>query len=176
MTTTPFLVLNLRNKKDAVFARQRARRVASVLAFDAQEQACIAAGTFIIACQALMIFGKAKISFQIENHHLGISAQEGRTETHPEAHPISRRLAGIFPEVDAKALFRLAKPLPASDCGVNQQELGWLVNKVEETACNGLFDEIVKQNQEVLALLHELRLNQGPTLVREEKTPTSHAA
>ncbi len=176
MTTTPFLTLNLRNKKDAVLARQRARRVASVLAFDAQEQACIAAGTFIIACQALMIFGKAKISFQLENHQLGISAQEAQVETHPEVHPISRRLAGMFPEVDAKSLFRLAKRLPASESAINEQELGWLVNKVEETACNGLFDEIVKQNQEVLALLHELRLYQGPAIIREEKAPTPHAA
>ena len=114
MTTTPFLSLNLRNKKDAVLARQRARRVANVLAFDAQEQACIAAGTFIIACQALMIFGRAKLCFQIENHQLGISAQESRVDDHPETHPISRRLVGIFPEADAKALFRLVKSLPAA--------------------------------------------------------------
>ncbi len=176
MTTTPFLVLNLRNKKDAVLARQRARRVASVLMFDAHEQACIAAGTFIIACQALIVFGRARICFQIENHQLGINAQESRVDGHPEAHPISRRLDTLFPEVDTRAMFRLAKPLPTTELVINEQELGWLVNKVEETACNGLFDEIVKQNQEVLALLHELRLYQGPALVREEKIAAPHAA
>src|SRR5205085_2310875 len=34
MTITPFLTLKLRGKRDALFARQRARRVANLLCYD----------------------------------------------------------------------------------------------------------------------------------------------
>src|SRR5713226_3165628 len=114
MTITPFLTMKLRGKKDAVLARQRARRVASLLNFDIHEQACIAAGTFVVACQALMLFGKGKICFQIENHQLHVFAQNPRAER--EALPAEpKRLAGVFPAVEPTSLFRLTKPLPAGE-------------------------------------------------------------
>ena len=174
-TITPFLTLNLRGKKDAVLARQRARRVASLLSFDSYEQACIAAGAFFVACQALLVFGKARLRFQIDQHQLQIYAEEIKASL-SEPDQVSKRLSGIFNEVDAKTLFRLCKPLPPQEGPTEQLDLGWLVNQVEATACNGLFDEIVKQNQEVLALLHELRLCQGNVLKKEEKVPAPHAA
>src|ERR1051325_2451805 len=76
MTITPFLALKIRTKKDAVRARTRARRVAGLLSFDPHEQTCIAAGAFVIACQAMMLFGKARLCFQIESHQLQIFAEE----------------------------------------------------------------------------------------------------
>jgi hypothetical protein len=176
MTITPFLALKVSGKKDAVLARQRARRVARLLSFDSHEQTCIAAGTFVIACQALVLFGKTRLCFQIENHQLQIFAQDGRSEAEQLVPTESRRLAGLFPEVDPKALFRLTKPLPTQDQPADEIELGWLVNKVEETACNGLFDEIIRQNQEILALLHEVRLYQGNIKPKEEKSVNPHAA
>ncbi|MBI2804030.1 MAG: hypothetical protein HYX68_03500 [Planctomycetes bacterium] len=176
MTSTPFLTLNLRGKKDAVLARQRARRVASILNFDSREQTCIAAGTFVVACQALLLLGRAKLCFQLENQHLQVFAEE--IENRPEGAPpqASRRLAGYFPSSDSTLLFRLAKPLPARDLAADEQELGWLVNQVETTACHGLFDEIAKQNQEVLSLLGELRLYQQNSEVAEEKIAKPNAA
>jgi hypothetical protein len=176
MTITPFLALKLRGKKDAVLARQRARRVASLLSFDCQQQACIAAGTFVIACQALVLFGKARLCFQIDNHQLHIFAQEFQAETVAPTRSIHGRLAGLFPEVDAKMLFRMTKALPPQENPAEEIEIGWLANQVENTACNGLFDEIIKQNQEILALLHELRLYQGNLTKKEEKPTNHHAA
>jgi len=176
MTIAPFLALRLRGKKDAVLARQRARRVASILSFDVHEQACIAAGTFVVACQALMLFGKTRLCFQIENHQLQIFAQDLDAETDAALQPVSKRLAGIFPEVVPKPLFRLTKPLPPQLHPAEEVDLAWLVNQIEETACHGLFDEIVKQNQEILSLLHELRSNQMILTQKEEKSPNPHAA
>ena len=176
MTITPFLALQLRGKKDAVLARQRARRVASFLSFDVQEQACIAAGTFVVACQALLLFRKARLCFQIEHQQLQIFAQELKPETDTPFHPTSKRLAGLFPDGDPKTPFRLTKQLPIQENATEEVELGWLVNKVEETACTGLFDEIVKQNQEILALLHELRLYQGNFTKTGEKASNPRAA
>jgi hypothetical protein len=176
MTTTPFFALKLRGKKDAVLARQRARRVASLLSFDPHEQACIAAGTFVIACQALVVFGKSRICFQIEQSQLQIHAQELQATPAEDAALGSKRLSGLFNEYDVKTLFRLCKPLPPQETPADQLDLGWLVTKVEETACKSLFDEIVKQNQETLALLHELRLYQGAAAKKEEKSSPPHAA
>ena len=51
-----------------------------------------------------------------------------------------------------------------------------MVNQVEQTACNGLFDEIIRQNQEILTLLHELRLFRGDLTKKEEKSASPHAA
>jgi hypothetical protein len=176
MTIAPFLALKLCGKKDAVLARQRARRVASILSFDVHEQACIAAGTFVVACQALVLFGKARLCFQIQNHQLHVFAQGVNAETDAALQQVSKRLAGMFPEVDPRTLFRLTKPLPPQLHPAEEVELGWLVNQVEMNSCNGLFDEIVKQNQEVLALLHELRSNQVNLTQKEEKSPNPHAA
>lgn len=176
MTITPFLVLELRGKRDAVLARQRARRVASFLSFDSHEQACIAAGTFVVACQALILLGKARICFQIDNHQLQIFAQDAKDDAGAHVQPVAKRLAGMFPEADPRAMFRLAKTLPPQDSPAETVELGWLVQKVEETACAGIFDEIVKQNQEILSLLHELRLFQGNLTQKEEKPVNPHAA
>ena len=173
MTITPFLTLMLSGKKDAILARQRGRRVASLLSFDFHEQACIAAGTFVVACQALVVFGRAKLCFQIENLQLHILARDARPETEQLG---SKRLAGLFPDADPKALFRLTKQLPPQENPAEEIELGWVVDQVEQTACNGLFDEIIRQNQEVLSLLHELRLYQVNVTSKGEKSPNSHAA
>ena len=177
MTIAPFLGLKLRGKRDAVLARQRARRVASLLSFDPQEQACIAAGAFLIASQALTLFGRGRLCFQIENGQLQVFAEPRQIPSpKTEGEPAQSRLAGLSPESDPRTLFRLAKQLPARDAAADEVELAWLVKKVEETAGESLFDEIVKQNQEMLALLHELRLYRGDLTPKEKKTPNPHAA
>jgi hypothetical protein len=176
MTITPFLTLKLAGKKDALFARQRARRVASLLSFDFHEQACIAAGAFVIACQALVLFGKARLCFQIENHQLEIFALDARPETEQLAAHFSKRLTGAFQDADAKMQYRLSKPLPAQENGASELELGWIVSQVEQNSGCGLFDEIIRQNQEVLTLLHEVRLGHGHSLKKEEKTANPNAA
>ena len=177
MTTTPFLTLSLRGKKDVVLARQRARRVASLLCFDLHEQACIAAGTFVVACQALLVMGRARLCFRLENQQLLVYAEEAPAPGESAAATaMGQRLAGLLADTDSETLFRLAKPLPARDLPVDEVELGWLVQQVEKTACHGLFDEIVKQNQEVLALLHEVRLYQAAPGTNQEKIANPHAA
>lgn len=175
MTITPFLSLNLRGKKDALMARRRARRVANLLSYEPHEQTCIAAGVFVVACQALALFGKARLHFQIEHHQLHVFAQDAKHESHDPARVAANRIIGLFREPDSKALYRLAKPLPAEK-NIEELDLGWLVKKVEETACNRVFDEITRQNQEVLTLLHALRLYQADSTQKEEKPKTPHAA
>jgi hypothetical protein len=164
----------LRGKRDALLIRARARRVASLLGYDVHEQACVAAGAFVIACQALLLFGKAKICFQMDQHQLEVFAQE--VEDGAREPNVAQRLAGAFADGEAKLPFRLSKPLPPRELAADAVELSWVVKKVEEAACDGLFDEIIKQNQELLALLHELRLYQLESANREEKSASPTAA
>ncbi len=175
MTTTPFLTVRLSSRKHALLARQRARRVAALLQFEAHEQACIAAGVFVIACQALVLFGKARLCFQIENHQLQVFAAEDADGRQLPA-PLSKRLAGLFPDVDPKSLYRLTKPMPPQDGAAEELDLAWLVESIEAKTPHGMFAEIVKQNQEILALLHELRLYQAHQTEIGEKPANPHAA
>lgn len=170
MTITPFMALKLRGKKDAVLARQRARRVASLLSFDAHEQACIAAGVFVIACQALTRFGKAQLHFQIENQQLHVFAADSTPQ-----HAANSRLQGLLPD-DREPLMRLVKPMPPQDNPAEEVELGWLVRQIEKASGEAMFAEIIKQNQEILALLHELRLYRGAAEQKQEKSRSPHAA
>lgn len=171
MTITPFLALKLRGNKDALLARQRARRIASILAFDPTEQACIAAGVFLIACQALERFGKARLYFQIENRQLEVFAAQGKTLTGPAA----GRLQGMFPE-DAQPGLRLVKPIPSSDRAFEDSDLGWIVEQVGKMGGRSLFAEIVQQNQEILRLLRELQSYRAVEKLTEEKARPPHAA
>jgi hypothetical protein len=173
MTITPFLTLRLRSKKDVLLARQKSRRVAHLLNFDAHEQACIAAGTFVVALQALTVIGKARLCFQLENQTLHIFSQVGTPP--PETSPGVNRISELLAESDRKGLFRLVKPLPAGQ-QLAESDLGWMVNKVQEVAENAVFDEIVKQNQEILTLLSELRLFRENSAQKEDFSKNPHAA
>ena len=163
MLIPPFMTHRVRGKKEALSARLKARLVASLLQFEIHEQACIAAGTFMVACKALASQGKCVLCFQIEQDHLHVYAQEWRSPDQP-------KLGG-----EAKLGLHLSKLLP---CGRTwgEKDVAWLVKKVEESAHDGLFEEIVRQNQEILAFLHELqsqRANLGP---REDSSRNPSAA
>jgi hypothetical protein len=156
MTAHPFLTLPIRQKKDAITARHRARQVASLLHFDGQQQACVAAAAFAVVCQALAVVGRCLLCFQIEENQLHVYVRT--SAEHPECS--TRRISCGTPVAggDARALLRLVKPLP-EDRGLAEADLAWLVHNTEETPA-GLFEEVVKQNQEILSLLHELAASQ----------------
>jgi hypothetical protein len=172
MTITPFLALPLRGKKDAIRARQRARRVASLLHFDVHEQACVAAAAFVISCQALALLAKPRLCFQIESRQLQIAACD--EEPCRDVNFSEGRIGSLF--ADKSTLYRLTKPLPPQNDTMEEDDLGWLVQKVEQTSHETLFDEIVKQNQEILALLHDLRLYHVPDQEKAQKTSSPDAA
>jgi hypothetical protein len=174
MTIASLTAVRLRGKKDTVLARQRARRIAGLLQFDPHEQACIAAGAFVIACQAIAHFAKPRLCFQLENQQLQIFAEEANGQLTPAANPVADRLTGLFAPADAKGLYRLTKPLPGD--AVAAVDLNWLVRSVEAEAPANAFDEVVRQNQEILALLHEIRLYQRGAQEKPEKSTPSHAA
>lgn len=136
----PFLSMPVRGRRDALLVRHHARQVAHLLQFDAQEEACIAAGAFLIACQALERREHAQVHFKIDQNRLHVYAHTGASES-----PVDAK--------ESDAFFRLAKPLPQGRT-LEDSDIGWLVEKIQPST--GVFGEIVKQNQEVLALLSAL--------------------
>jgi hypothetical protein len=157
MAPSPFLSLKVRGKKDVLALRQKARLVAHLLSFDAFEQTCIAAGAFAVACRALGQLGKAQIDFLIDEQQL---------------HVFARRPEGDTAE---RTLLRLTKPLPREK-GLSEMDVAWLVTSLDLASHGSLFDEIAKQNQEVLTLLHELHANRGYVGPQEEKPKNPNAA
>jgi hypothetical protein len=166
MTAHPFSTFPVRGKKDAIRARHRARQIASLLRFSLQEQACIAAGTFAVACQALDVLGKALLCFQIEDQQLQVYIRVGRQADRRARR--SRREA----DGDVGPLMRLVKSLPEEQ-PMSEADLAWLIGNAEESPVE-LFEEVVKQNQEVLGLLHELAASQRHE--KEDQAARSSAA
>lgn len=146
MKADPFMTLRVCSRKDALRGRHQARLVAQLLHFEAHEQACVAAGTFLVACQALERLGQAQLCFLIEQRQLHVFAEA----VGPPGEAASASVA------EPSVSLRLTKPVPPGQ-PLATADLGWLVGRIEQTGRNGLFAEIVKQNQEILSLLHELR-------------------
>ena len=153
MTAHPFSTFPVRGKKDAIRARHRARQIASLLRFPLQEQACIAAGTFAVACQALDVLGKALLCFQLEDNQLQVYIRTGG-----QIERQRRRKRHELVDGDGPSLMRLVKRLPEEQ-PISEADLAWLIHNADESPVE-LFEEVVKQNQEMLSLLHELAASQ----------------
>ena len=152
----PFCAIPLRGRKDALRARYFARQFAHLLRFPASEQTCIAAGAFLIACQVLQRKLKAKLLFRIEGHHFQVVAEPEVAENSPHGK-------------ETEGVFRLSKLLPENQ-GIEEKDLHWMVQTTQTSGW--LFEEICRQNQEILTLLHELQATQ----VRTPEGKSPHAA
>ena len=139
--STPQWTFPLRVKRDVLVVRQRARQVAHLLRFSPFDQACIAAGVFMIADQARRAYSVSEIRFAIEEKHLIVCAR-------PTEESVARGDA---------SLLKLAKPLPESAQKESPGDLGWLISRIIDQTPRDLYGEMVKQNQDVLQMLHLLQ-------------------
>ena len=64
--SVPILTLNIRSERDTVAARQRARQIARLAGFDAQDQTRIATAVSEIARNAFRYAGGGKVEYVIE--------------------------------------------------------------------------------------------------------------
>jgi hypothetical protein len=144
MVPEPFLVAPVRSCRDLLHVRRRARQVAQLLKFPELDITCIAAGSFVVAQQALRAFGRAEVCFAVIERHLRVYARSRRP----------RRSS-------AETLTVLAKPLPQHEQPLAADDIAWLIGQLEPLAPTNLHDEISRQNQEVLTLLLALRGSQA---------------
>ncbi len=141
------LNLPLRSRRDVLQARQRARQVAALLHFSPDEQACIAAGAFAVAMEALRRSASGELCLQIENHALHIFPQLASVRSNQPA---------ILSFFAAQRSLCMIKTLPADAPPLADDDLAWIAVQLQECASQSLFEEVRNQNQEVLALLSAL--------------------
>src|SRR5262249_34674724 len=89
------------------------------------------------------------LCFQLEANQLHVFARAGKN-----SEKFGNRIAALLVP-QGQAPLRLSKPLPAEQT-VAESDLAWLVQNGSDPTAD-LFEEVIRQNQEVLTLLHELR-------------------
>jgi hypothetical protein len=127
---TPLLTLKLRNKRDVLLARQRARQVAGLLGFVPADKMRIAAWVFQIALNAVKNC-RCSLKFQLTDDTLQ-----------------------VFPEAAlGTPQDRLDQPLPEGSPGLAPEDVVWLLHELSQLTPLDVFDEIRQQNQELLQAL-----------------------
>src|SRR5438132_9948522 len=108
---TAMIRILLRSHRDVLLARQKARQIAVLFRFSPREQACIAAGAFAVAAQALRRSRSGELCIQVVNTTLHVFAQvkHARQPSHPPAS------------------LRVIKALPAAGPGLAAEDVAWLV-------------------------------------------------
>jgi hypothetical protein len=148
------LTLPLRCKRDALLARQRARQIAAMFHFGAQDQTGIAAGAFTVAAQTLKHSRSHQMCIQIDKKALHIFTEL------PAAGPQASNLMNGVRLRFSQGNLRLVKVLPAT-ADLADVDLAWVVRQLDRCADFRPFEELQHQNQEMLALLSALRSAQA---------------
>jgi hypothetical protein len=151
------MTLTLRSKRDILLARQRARQIAALFQFEAKEKACIAAGSFAIATQALQQSRSSQLCIQTESDTLHIFTKS--------------RGNGV-----AEKSMRLVKRLPRTAAEFAAEDIQWLCKQLNHQSTLHVFEEIHHQNREMLAVLHALHVAQAEVERLQGRQPITIAA
>ena len=152
--------LPLRDKRDAMLARQRARQLAGLLGFDAQEQAEIAAGVFAVSWQVLNLQSPFELCFRIDREKLQVAAQVSSSR------PRDGEIAS------AQSVLCLDKALPERS-KIAPEDLSWAIGKLDQLTPARMYEEVYRLNQELLATLHELQLCQDQLAMMKTEKPSA---
>lgn len=179
--SNPLSTIALRNERDVVQARQRAREIAALLGFDNQEQIRLATATSEMARNAFRYARGGRVSFEV---------QEGRPQVLQilisDSGPGIENLNDIFDGryrsstgmglgiMGTKRLMdnfdittgaegtvvNMGKALPISAPVLTSLRLKNLKEKIDSKAPESPYEEIERQNRELLKTLQELRSRQ----------------
>jgi signal transduction histidine kinase/DNA-binding response OmpR family regulator len=179
----PITTLRIQFEHDVVLARQRAREIAGLLGFDAQDQVRIATAVSEIARNAFMYATDGKVEFQLEGQTapqiliVRVSDKGSGIENLKEildgqyrsrtgmglGLTGARRLVDqcdIRPAAVQGTVVTLKKILPRRVPFIPQSRLSTLVDRVSAQSPESLFEEVQRQNQELLQTLGQLRERQ----------------
>ncbi len=180
--SSPILRLEIRVEHDVVLARQRARQVAGLLGFEAQDQTRIATAVSEIARNAFQYAGGGTVEFladggkrsalvvRISDRGPGIkdlqTILDGRYQS---ATGMGLGIVGVRRLMDqfrvessagAGTAVEFAKGLPRHAPPVTPQGLARVAEGLARHGPESPFEEVRQQNQELLQALEELRLRQ----------------
>lgn len=173
--------LELRYEQDVVQARQKAREIASLLGFDRQDQIRLATATSEIARNAFRYARKGKVEFAVTSEgepRLQITVTDSgpgierlqevldgsyRSETGMGMGIVgTRRLMDSFEIASSEAGTRVAmsKNLPPTAPPLTPGGLKKIVDSLNNREPQNPFEEIERQNRELLRTLADLRARQ----------------
>lgn len=181
MTTRTILRLELRHERDVVQARQRARDIAALLGFDRQDQIRLATATSEIARNAFRYARNGRVDFELEDEpHYGLRirvADKGpgianlddvldglyKSDTGLGMGIIgTRRLMDTFSietgETGTQVV--MSKGLPSHTAVLSKSAFQKLLAELEKREAQNPYEEVERQNRELLKTLAELRARQ----------------
>jgi signal transduction histidine kinase/CheY-like chemotaxis protein len=178
---TPISTITLRNERDVVQARQRAREIAALVGFDNQEQIRLATATSEMARNAFRYARGGKVSFSvlpgkiqvleivISDSGPGIANLndifEGRYHSDTGLGlgiMGTKRLMDNFEITSSSAgtVVKMGKDFPFTAHSLSPVRIQDLTNKINAKVPESPYDEIDRQNRELLKTLQELRTRQ----------------
>ena len=174
-------IIALRNERDVVQARQRAREIAALLGFDNQEQIRLATATSEMARNAFRYARNGKVSFDVETGRrqvLEITISDGgpgidnlneifegryRSSTGMGLGILgTKRLMDNFQITSSVSgtVVKMGKELPFTAAALTPIRLKELNEKISSKTPESPYEEIDRQNRELLKTLQELRARQ----------------
>jgi hypothetical protein len=145
------LVMDLSGKKDVVRARQRARQIAGLLGYEASPQAAIAASVFYLCQQVLTEGITASLIFAVDDRCLRI------TPVPRDIFLAHDRPADILALSPPASSLQLQQPLPVRVDALPPLDLTWVAEELQRHTTLNVFEEMTRQNQELLATHLELQ-------------------
>ncbi len=174
-------IIALRNERDVVQARQRAREIAALVGFDNQEQIRLATATSEMARNAFRYARNGKVSFDLQTGRtqvLEITISDGgpgienlneifegryRSRTGMGLGILgTKRLMDNFEITSSAAgtLVKMGKELPFTAPALTPMRLKDVSQKISGSIPESPYEEIDRQNRELLKTLQELRARQ----------------
>jgi signal transduction histidine kinase/CheY-like chemotaxis protein len=173
--------ITLRNERDVVLARQRAREIAALLGFDNQEQIRLATATSEMARNAFRYARGGKVSFDIEIGKTQVMAIT-ISDTGPGIDNLSEIFEGRYRSTTGMGLgivgtkrlmdnfeitsgpggtlVKMGKDLPFAAPALTAARLKDVSDKISSKTPESPYEEIDRQNRELLKTLQELRARQ----------------
>ena len=183
MVGKALLTVALHYEQDVVVARQRARQVAGLLGFDAQDQTRIATAVSEIARNAYRYAGGGKVEFRLEGESTPQLMLTRISDEGPGIPDLDSVLGGryrsqtgmgiglmgvhrLMDQVEIRTQpgagtdVVLKKILPPRAPLITRGDLGRIANDLATRAPQGAYEELQEQNRELVRALAELRERQ----------------
>jgi signal transduction histidine kinase/DNA-binding response OmpR family regulator len=181
MTTRTILRLDLRHERDVVQARQRAREVAALLGFDRQDQIRLATATSEIARNAFRYARSGRVEFELEDEpQYGLRIRVA--DKGPGICNLDEVLDGVYKSdtglgmgiigtrrlMDAFSIETgeggtqvvMSKSLPSHTPVLTENAFKKLLAEIDKREAQNPYEEVERQNRELLKTLAELRARQ----------------
>lgn len=164
---TALYSLKIRNKRDVLLARQRARQLTNLLGYAESDQLLLASAAFELAWTTFQSRGRVALHFTLESDCLRIScSRPERKEEEEERRAFDRAWNGGKKrpqpkrrplDAFAELALRLEKPLPRRADPMPIEDVAWAMEQLAKQTPLNLFEEIRQYNLELLRLASDER-------------------